>query len=128
MSLCIAFNTFVPSVALIEERSPVEGRCWRSRDGGLVVIASDDEFYGKRWVHISLSRRSRIPTFEDIAFVKAELIGPDFPAYQVFPKAAEHRNYHPHCLHLWAPVDHDIWPDPSGERADAVGPPTRRAG
>lgn len=97
-------------------------RAFRSRDGGLVVLLSEDVVAGKRWLHVSVSRRSRTPTYEDLAQVKAAFVGELLPAYQVFPRATEHRNFHPNCLHLWVPLEGDPFPDPLGERADTVAP------
>ena len=93
-----------------------------SLDGGLTVITSIDEINGAEWIHISVSRRSRMPTYEDLARVKSAFIGDAHPAYQVFPRKAEHRNLHSFCLHLWSPVGKDPFPDPLGERADTIAP------
>lgn len=125
MSLLLAFTTFVPTGWKEIPAPPGIGgpsRCFRSLDGGLAAVTSDDEFYGKRWLHVSISRRARMPSYDDLAFAKRTLIGDEQVAYQVFPKASQHRNYHPHCLHLWAPIGHDPFPDPLGHRALAVAP------
>lgn len=109
-------------VALGPSPVVVGASAYRSRDGGLFILVSEDEINGARYTHISVSRKSRTPSYEDLALVKDELVGPDRPAYQVFPRAVEHRNLSSTCLHLWAPVDKDPFPDPLGERADAVAP------
>ena len=100
---------------------------WRTRafvslDGGLMVLASVDYIDGKRWIHLSASRRSRCPSYEDLAMVKLVFLGPDVTAYQVFPAKSEHRNFMDYCLHLWSPLDGDPFPDFSGERARTVAP------
>jgi hypothetical protein len=98
------------------------GEAFRTRDGGMYVITSVDEINGAQWFHISVSRKSRTPSYEDLAMVKAEFVRDDVPAYQVFPKKMEHRNFHPNCLHLWVPLGDDPFPDPLGERAGTIGP------
>lgn len=85
-----------------------ESRCFVSQDGGLRVITSEETHEdGKAWLHVSMSRRSRMPTYDDLATVKRVFVGDDLPAYQIFPVRKEHVNLHEYCLHLWAPIGHD---------------------
>lgn len=70
---------------------------------GLFVICSvAKEDDGKYWIHVSYSRTSRIPTYEDTAKIKALFIGKDRKAIAVFPEEKNHVNIHPNCLHLWS--------------------------
>ena len=88
------------------------GTWYRNRAQGLVVIGTAEvEADGKRWLHVSVSRRSRMPTYEDLALVKRLFIGPARKAIQVFPPEAEHVNVHPYALHLWCCLDADPLPD-----------------
>lgn len=89
---------------------------------GLGVILSRDEIAGRDWIHVSVSRKGRMPDYGDLALVKRVFIGDDMPAYQVFPKKAEHRNFHNFCLHLWACPSGDPFPDPLGELMATVAP------
>jgi len=57
------------------------------------------------WLHVSVSRRKYIPSYADLADVKATFIGPDRQAVQLFPRADRHVNLHEYCLHLWACLD-----------------------
>lgn len=79
---------------------------------GLKVIA-EVELHGSAgmWLHVSLSRRDRGPSYFDMSRVKRLFIGAERKAIQVFPAEGEHFNFHPHCLHLWAPLDKDPLPD-----------------
>lgn len=88
---------------------------------GLLAILSCDEISGKKWLHLSVSRRSRTPTYEDLVWARDGFLGRDEPAYQVFPKSTEHRNLHNYCLHLWRCLDGDPFPDPIGERSGTIG-------
>lgn len=99
-----------------------DARAFVSTDGGLSAICDTLTIDGKRWLHVSVSRRSRTPSFEDLDRARIAFVGDDVPTYHVFPKANEHRNLHPFCLHLWTPLEADPFPDPLLERADAVAP------
>lgn len=78
---------------------------------GLRVIASHGLYEGKRWMHVSVSDEGRLPTYDEMCFIKKEVIGADKKAIQVHPPEAEHVNIHPYCLHLWSPLGHDPLPD-----------------
>lgn len=94
----------------IEER--IDGKAWINKPLGLVVISSTNkEQDGKLWQHVSLSRKSRIPTYDDMKYVKSLFIGDDKTAYQIFSKLDNHVNIHPYCLHLWCCLDGEILPD-----------------
>jgi hypothetical protein len=78
---------------------------------GLGVIAEVELHDGDAWLHVSFSRRSRIPSYEDMARVKSLFVGDDRKAIQVLPAKTEHFNLHPFCLHLYSPIDRDPLPD-----------------
>lgn len=74
--------------------------------GGLAVIETvNREADERRWHHVSLSRRTRLPSYEDIQLVRRLFIGADAECYQVFPPASRYVNRHPFCLHLWHCLD-----------------------
>ena len=98
--------------ALLAERT--DGAAFRTRntpDKSILVIATLEEVDGLRWLHVSFSRKGRVPTWEDISFVKTQVISEDVKAIMVFPKTENYVNLHKHCLHLYAPVGHDPLPD-----------------
>lgn len=79
---------------------------------GLKVLVDCSTFWDKtRWVHVTCSRRNKMPTYEELVEVKAVFIGPDRQAIQCFPKKEKHINIHPFCLHLWCCLDGDGLPD-----------------
>ena len=83
-----------------------------SRADGLHVLVSGGRWPdGKRWLHVSLAFRNRIPTYWDLADVKRLFVGDDRQAIQVFPATGRHVNLHNYCLHLWACLDGDGLPD-----------------
>jgi len=60
---------------------------------------------GEKWVHISVSRPDRLPSWEELTKVKNEFLGEDVEAYQVLPRKEDYVNTHRYCLHLWMPAD-----------------------
>jgi hypothetical protein len=64
------------------------------------VIASD----GLGWEHVSVSRRDRCPTWDEMCQIKALFWGEDDCVVQYHPPRSEYVNNHPNCLHLWRPT------------------------
>jgi len=115
-------------MAATEERLPrvlpTDWRCfrehpnarWYASTDGLIACAEvecqvDATGALSLWLHISLSRRERDPSYFDMKRVKDLFVGAELKAIQVFPKDSEHYNYHTHCLHLFAPLERDPLPD-----------------
>jgi len=89
-----------------------DGSSYINKTLGLYVIDSvSKESDGKLWQHVSLSRKSRLPTYDDIKLVKSLFIGDNKDAIQVFPKIENHVNIHPYCLHLWSCLEGSPLPD-----------------
>lgn len=95
--------------------SPVEhtpfGAIYHRRDGLMVIVTQASELDGRQWLHVSCSRRSRLPSWDDLRKVKLLFVGRDRKAIQVLPPEAEYVNFHPYCLHLWCCLDEDPLPD-----------------
>lgn len=84
----------------------IDGAKWIFGEGQglrhvLSVITSLEAHDGETWLHVSLARPNRMPTYEDMALVKRLFIGSDKLAVQLFVAAKDHVNIHPYCLHLW---------------------------
>lgn len=69
------------------------------------VIFSAEMHEGQWWMHLSIARPDRLPTWEEFRDAKEEFIGTDRVAYQVLPPKTEYVNIHPNCLHAFSPVD-----------------------
>lgn len=69
----------------------------------LVVMASDgsDEV---PWEHVSVSTKTRCPTWEEMAWVKSLFWDDHETVLQYHPAKEDYVNYHPYCLHLWRPL------------------------
>lgn len=77
------------------------------KGGGLrVIIDASQKDDNRFWVHVSVSRRWRTPSHEDMAVVKAAFLG-DRYAYSVWPPQNVYVNIHAHCLHLWCLAEGD---------------------
>ena len=87
-----------------------DGYMFRS-DNGVSVIISGSWEDGEKWLHVSLARKHKMPSYEDIAIVKRAFIGDDKKAIMVFPERKYHVNIHNFCLHLWHCVDGDELPE-----------------
>ena len=92
-----------------------DGAMYQARLGqdiGLRVIASAGlEEDGKWWLHVSASRKTRMPTWGDLRRAKDIFIGPNVSAIQVLPKQDDWININPFVLHLWHCLDDDPLPD-----------------
>ena len=71
--------------------------------GGLrVLVDCEEKADGKRWLHVSYSRKGWTPSHADTCKVRDAFIGSNRYCYAVFPPSGRYVNIHPHCLHLWA--------------------------
>lgn len=85
---------------------------WCTRDGELSVIYSYAKYPdNKYWIHLSMTRRSSMPAYDDLAYLKRVWLGPSARAVMVFPPEVEKVNIHPRCLHLFSCLVDDGLPD-----------------
>lgn len=71
--------------------------------GHLRVFASD----GMGWDHVSVSLRTRCPTWDEMEMVKRLFFKPDETAMQLHVPESDHINDFEFCLHLWRPQTSD---------------------
>lgn len=92
-------------------------------EGGLrVIFTLEDHRDGKepgRWLHLSVSRRSRLPSWDDLKACRNIFFGPEVEVIQVLAPESEWVNVHNWCLHLWQRLP-DLTPDPGKELAENV--------
>lgn len=95
------------------ERVTADGTAWSlgTFDPLTVITSGAVELDGKRWLHVSLARPTRLPSYSDMTMVKDLFIGPQATALQVFAPRSRHVNLHQCCLHLWHCADGDVTPD-----------------
>lgn len=110
----VAIAPLLGSNWFMTERAP-DGALWDHASGRMrVILSGARESDGKRWLHVSVSRRERIPDHDDLSLVKRLFIGPDCYAVHVFPPAAVHVNLHGRVLHLFSCADGHPLPEFSG--------------
>jgi len=76
-----------------EFKSPVKGI--------LRVIASKEAGFE----HVSVSLFNRCPVWDEMCFIKNLFFEDEEECIQYHPKKSEYVNLHPHCLHIYRPVD-----------------------
>jgi hypothetical protein len=62
------------------------------------------------WLHVSVSRATKLPSWSDLREVKDLLIGRDRCALHLIPPEAFYVNVHNFTLHLWSRLDADSVP------------------
>lgn len=72
------------------------------------VIASN----GGGWEHVSVSRKDRCPTWNEMCAIKDMFFSEDEVVMQLHPAKKDYVNIHSHCLHLWRPINGQIIPIP----------------
>lgn len=83
--------------------------CKIARGQELRVIASD----GEGWEHVSVSRKDRCPTWDEMCQIKALFWDEEDCVIQYHPPKSDYVSNHPYCLHLWRPIGIDMPRPPS---------------
>lgn len=81
-------------------RGSQQGASWKTSNGLAVIATMDDIPVHGRLLHVSLSYRGHLPSWEDVRLVKDAFFGDDLDAMMVLPKAADYVNEHPYTFHL----------------------------
>lgn len=100
----------VPAPWRVVDRAP-DGFMAVTRGRLFTLIVSVARYEGLPWLHASMAGPGRVPTWQEMADLKAWVVGDEAIAYQVMPPTAEYVNDHPFVLHLWAPLAHRPTPD-----------------
>lgn len=80
----------------------------------LRIIASDGvDPDAQGWEHASISTDTRIPTWEEMCFVKSLFWKDEETVVQFHPKKSKYINCHPRTLHLWRNKNHEAVLPPS---------------
>lgn len=88
-----------------------DGASYNHSNGLVAIVTVANELDGKRWVHLSVSRAARLPSWDDLTSARDAFLGPEALAVQVLAPKSRHINIHAHCLHLWKCLDGDPVPD-----------------
>jgi hypothetical protein len=76
-----------------------------SPNGRMMVIISSGPNNEYGWEHVSVSIEGRTPNWGEMAFVKDLFWDEEETVMQLHPPKSQYVNCHPHCLHLWRPID-----------------------
>lgn len=90
---------------------PLGDRCngaFQFADGRSVIISN-----GGGWEHVSVSRKGKLPTYDDMCRTKDTFWGEEDCVMQLHPPKSEYVNHHPYTLHLWCPIGQEIPRPPS---------------
>lgn len=99
-----------PGWRIIERRS--DGELWQNDKRQMRVIASvTTEQDGRKWLHLSMSHRNRVPTYDELTYMKRHWAGDDRKCIMVLPEKSEYININPYVLHLFCCLDGDPLPD-----------------
>jgi len=77
-----------------------DGAAYRRKGGLSAIISCDVELDGKEWVHLSVSHRNRLPSWNELHDGKEIFLG-DTYAYLIFPPKKFYINIHPYALHVF---------------------------
>lgn len=83
----------------------LDGAADDHRSGLRAILSGQRAADGRRWLHLSLSRKKRPRSWDELSAARDALLPPDRYAYQVLPPRDRWVNIHPYCLHLWCPLD-----------------------
>jgi hypothetical protein len=75
------------------------------RHGGSVVVTAAVWDDGVTWIHASIARPDRMPTYEELTHLHRAVYGENRWAYQCFAPITDHVNIHQYALHLWGRAD-----------------------
>lgn len=64
--------------------------------------------FGGGWDHVSVSFKSRCPSWDEMCMVKDMFFNEDETVIQYHPAKEDYINQHPYCLHLWKPHAIDL--------------------
>lgn len=89
----------------------------------LQAIVTIDPYGGDdgRWLHLSITRAKRLPTWEDLVTTRDALGYREWLFIQLLAPASAWLNIHNYCLHLQARLDRDTVPRVLWDQAGADG-------
>ncbi len=95
-----AVGKIPPGWILHEQSSRHE--LWLRPSKTLSVIVSIERHDEKLWQHCSIAHPKRMPSYDELTFMRRHWMGAEIPAIMVFPAREHHVNTHKFCLHLYA--------------------------
>lgn len=87
-----------------------DGAQWRLPGGRIVIASVSVDGEDRKWLHLSQSHKSRLPSWPELVEMRDAIAGEDAEAYQVIPPKERYVNIHSRVLHLWIPLDGPVLP------------------
>ena len=77
--------------------------------------------YGGGWEHLSVSLPRKTPSWEVMCRMKDIFWNDDETCVEYHPAKNQYVNNHPHCLHIWRPVNNDqFFNEPESKEEDVL--------
>ena len=73
-----------------------------------IIASPGDASEDIPWEHVSASLKNRCPRWQEMCFVKDLFWDEEDAVMQLHPPRSTWINNHPHCLHLWRPMDGNV--------------------
>lgn len=86
----------------------LSGRLYRIPFNGIkltVIATMDTDDNGITWEHVSVSLKNRLPTWQELKFIKMLFWDQEDEVLQFFPPESQYVDVHKNCLHLWRPTN-----------------------
>ena len=89
------------------------------KNGKVKIVNKEDKVltfvfsFGGGWEHLSVSTPNRTPSWDEMQKMKEIFWKDDEVCMQLHPRKEYYVNNHPHCLHIWKPINKKIPTPPS---------------
>lgn len=89
------------------------------KNGKVKIVNKEDKVltfvfsFGGGWEHLSVSTPARTPSWDEMQKMKEIFWKDDEVCMQLHPRKEDYVNNHPHCLHIWKPINKKIPTPPS---------------
>lgn len=91
------------------------------RDPLLAIVTIDNYGDEGKWLHLSVSRAGRIPSWSDLVTARDELGYREWLFVQIVAPASRWINVHRYTMHLWSRLDRETVPQAVWDQQGADG-------
>lgn len=100
--------TDMQTIALAEAQGIFDFEEWFTECGLKILVSTDSTPHGNLR-HVSVSRKDRYPSWEEIKAVRDKFLPNDKAAMMVLPTSEYFVNAHENCFHVWeSPIEWKI--------------------
>ena len=69
---------------------------------GQTLFVMSNNMRSSSWSHVSVSKKTQIPSWNEMCYIKELFFGKNKTVVQFHPKEDDYINISKNCLHLWA--------------------------